>query len=58
MSKKTDHIAGNATGNDPQRAKDQRGLKADGTSTAARSTGINPKNREPIDKRMPNLSPA
>jgi hypothetical protein len=34
------------------------GHKADGTSTAARSTGINPKAHEPIDPSMPNLSPA
>ncbi len=32
--------------------------KADGTSTQARSTGINAGDREPIDPRMPNLSPA
>ena len=32
--------------------------KADGTSTQARSTGINAGAREPIDPRMPNLSPA
>ena len=30
----------------------------DGRSTAARSTGINPGMEEPIDPRMPNLSPA
>ena len=30
----------------------------DGRSTAERSTGINAKAREPIDPRMPNLSPA
>jgi hypothetical protein len=28
------------------------------TSTARRSTGINPEAREPIDPSMPNLSPA
>ena len=31
---------------------------ADGRSSAERSTGINPKGAEPIDPRMPNLSPA
>jgi hypothetical protein len=36
----------------------QPGHTADGRSTAARSTGINVKAREPIDPRMPNLSPA
>ena len=33
------------------------GLHADGTSTARRSTGINPDFENPIDPRMPNLSP-
>jgi hypothetical protein len=36
----------------------QTGHNADGTVTAARSTGINPKAHEPIDPRMPNLPPA
>jgi hypothetical protein len=45
---------GNARGNYEKMA----GHKADGTSTAARSTGINPKAHEPIDPSMPNLSPA
>jgi hypothetical protein len=44
---------GNATGN----YDSQTGHLPDGRSTAARSTGINPKAREPIDPRMPNLSP-
>ena len=44
---------GNATGNYAK----QTGHESDGRSTAARSTGINPKKREPIDPRMPNLSP-
>jgi hypothetical protein len=44
---------GNATGN----YEKQGGHRPDGTSTAARSTGINAKAREPIDPRMPNLSP-
>jgi hypothetical protein len=34
------------------------GFRADGTSTARRSTGINPDFEDPIDPRMPNLSPA
>jgi hypothetical protein len=45
---------GNARGNyekDP-------GHLPDGRSTARRSTGINPEDREPIDPSMPNLSPA
>jgi hypothetical protein len=45
---------GNATGN----YEKQVGHLPDGRSTAARSTGINAKAREPIDPRMPNLSPA
>jgi hypothetical protein len=45
---------GNATGSYDK----QSGHNPDGTSTAARSTGINPKAHEPIDPSMPNLSPA
>ena len=30
----------------------------DGTVTAERSTGVNPKAHNPIDPRMPNLPPA
>jgi hypothetical protein len=45
---------GNSKGNYERQA----GHEPDGRSTAERSTGINPKGREPIDPRMPNLSPA
>jgi hypothetical protein len=45
---------GNATGNYEKMA----GHKADGRSTAERSTGINAEAAQPIDPRMPNLSPA
>jgi hypothetical protein len=45
---------GNATGNYLR----QPGHLPDGRSTAARSTGINPKAEDPIDPSMPNLSPA
>ena len=45
---------GNSTGN----YDSQSGHLPDGRSTAERSTGINPDAREPIDPRMPNLSPA
>jgi hypothetical protein len=45
---------GNAKGNYERQA----GHLPDGRSTAERSTGINPDAREPIDPRMPNLSPA
>jgi hypothetical protein len=44
---------GNAKGNYEKMA----GHFADGRSSAERSTGIDPKGREPIDPRMPNLSP-
>ncbi|CAA9521798.1 MAG: hypothetical protein AVDCRST_MAG45-2552 [uncultured Solirubrobacterales bacterium] len=47
-------MSGNQTGNYDK----QVGHKPDGTSTAERSTGINPKARNPIDPRMPNLPPA
>ena len=45
---------GNATGN----YEKQPGHNPDGTSSATRSTGVNPKAHEPIDPSMPNLSPA
>ena len=48
---------GNAVGN----MKKEAGFVDKGditTATAARSTGINPENRNPIDPRMPNLPPA
>jgi hypothetical protein len=44
---------GNATGN----YEKQPGHLEDGRSTAARSTGIQPTRHDPIDPRMPNLSP-
>jgi hypothetical protein len=45
---------GNAKGNYGKMG----GHKPDGTSTAARSTGVNADGAEPIDPSMPNLSPA
>ncbi|WP_336206918.1 hypothetical protein [Nonomuraea sp. LPB2021202275-12-8] len=45
---------GNAVGNYEKHA----GHLPDGRSTAARSTGINVADRDPIDPDMPNLSPA
>jgi hypothetical protein len=50
------HMTGVRQGNAGKTEK-QRGHLADGRSTAARSTGINPSMAEPIDPRMPNLSP-
>jgi hypothetical protein len=34
-----------------------KGHTRDGRSTAKRSTGVNARHHEPIDPRMPNLSP-
>jgi len=45
---------GNAKGNYDKMA----GHNADGTSTSARSTGVNARDAGPIDPSMPNLSPA
>ncbi len=45
---------GNAKGNYEKNA----GFHRDGTATAARSTGIDAGQHEPIDPSMPNLSPA
>jgi len=45
-------LQGNALGNYAKMA----GHRADGTSTAGRSTGV--ASTEPIDPSMPNLSPA
>lgn len=54
----TAHRGGVREGNEPGAYEKQTGHLPDGKSTAARSTGINPKARNPIDSRMPNLSPA
>jgi hypothetical protein len=51
------HTPGVHQGNQPGAYESMVGHEPDGKSTAARSTGINPKAREPIDPRMPNLSP-
>jgi hypothetical protein len=52
------HTPGIQQGNAKGSYEKMVGHKDDGTSTAARSTGINPKTHEPIDPSMPNLSPA
>lgn len=52
------HTPGIREGNEPGGYERQDGHLPDGRSTARRSTGVNPKAREPIDPRMPNLSPA
>ena len=52
------HVKGIKQGNAKGNYEKMAGHKPDGTSTAARSTGINPKDAGPIDPRMPDLSPA
>lgn len=51
------HTAGINQGNAKGNYEKQVGHRPDGTSTAARSTGVNPDAHEPIDPSMPNLSP-
>ena len=56
------HTRGVRQGNEPGSFEATPGLYRDagdgiGKGTARRSTGINPEAREPIDPRMPNLSP-
>jgi hypothetical protein len=50
------HVKGIREGNKGPTEK-QAGFNPDGTSTAARSTGINPQLEDPIAPGMPNLSP-
>ncbi|GIG87973.1 hypothetical protein [Plantactinospora endophytica] len=52
------HTKGTHQGNACGHYERAKGHLPDGRSTAARSTGINPKSRDPIDPGMPNLSPA
>jgi hypothetical protein len=51
------HTPGIQQGNAKGSYEKMAGHNPDGTSTAQRSTGINPKSHDPIDPRMPNLSP-
>jgi hypothetical protein len=51
------HVAGIKQGNAKGNYDSMAGHNPDGTSTAERSTGVNAKSRNPIDPRMPNLSP-
>jgi hypothetical protein len=53
---KPTHIKGIKQGNALGGYDKMEGHRADGTSTAARSTGV--ATTEPIDPSMPNLSPA
>jgi hypothetical protein len=52
------HVPGIKAGNSRGNYDRQPGHLPDGRSTARRSTGVNPEDREPIDPSMPNLSPA
>ncbi|GGM89143.1 hypothetical protein GCM10010106_40630 [Thermopolyspora flexuosa] len=51
------HTKGVNQGNLPGHYERQIGHLLDGRSTAARSTGINAADRDPIDPSSPNLSP-
>jgi hypothetical protein len=51
------HVPGVKQGNTPGNYEKSGGHLPDGRSTAARSTGIGVGKHEPIDPRMPNLSP-
>jgi hypothetical protein len=51
------HVKGVAEGNARGNYEKMPGHLSDGRSTAERSTGINAQNEQPIDPRMPNLSP-
>ena len=52
------HTPGVKSGNSKGNYERQAGHLPDGRRTADASTGINAKARQPIDPRMPNLSPA
>jgi hypothetical protein len=52
------HTPGIKQGNERGSYERMPGHNPDGTSTAERSTGINPQLEEPIAPGMPNLSPA
>lgn len=52
------HVRGVRRGNHRGVVKHQPGHRRHGRSTARRSTGIDPKARNPILRVMPNLSPA
>ncbi len=51
------HTEGINQGNSRGNYEKQPGHNPDGTSSAARSTGVGVAGREPIDPSMPNLSP-
>ena len=51
------HTPGIQQGNAKGSYEKMAGHNPDGSSTAERSTGVNPKAHNPIDPSMPNLSP-
>jgi hypothetical protein len=51
------HTPGVKSGNSKGNYEKQEGHLPNGKSTARRSTGVNAGKRDPIDPRMPNLSP-
>jgi len=52
------HMKGIKQGNSMGNYESQAGHLPDGRRTAKASTGVNAEAHEPIDPRMPNLSPA
>lgn len=54
---KPTHVPGVKQGNSKRSYETAPGHLPDGRSTARRSTGILPKKHDPIDPRMPNISP-
>jgi hypothetical protein len=54
---KPSHVKGVSQGNAAGNYEKSVGHLPDGRSTAARSTGIDPHRHDPIDPRMPNISP-
>jgi hypothetical protein len=54
---KPTHVLGIQQGNSSGHYEKSPGHEPDGRSTARRSTGILPGKHEPIDPRMPNISP-
>lgn len=55
---KPTHVPGVREGNQVGSYEKMAGHLEDGTSTAERSTGINPEAENPIHPESPNLSPA
>jgi hypothetical protein len=52
------HTPGVREGNEPGSLEREAGISPNGRATAERSTGINPKHKNPIDPSMPVLTPA